>query len=60
MSILDDPSNANLKSYRVTLHEEKGDKFTMVFDCYAEDTDHAIEQAENAYHDCEIINAIIY
>jgi len=41
--------NPNLIPYRVTLEEEAGDKFTIVFDCYAEDDDHAEEQALNAY-----------
>ena len=48
--------NPNLIPYRVTLAEEKGDKFTMVFDCFAEDDDHAEEQAMNAYPSCEIHN----
>ena len=47
--------NPNLLTYRVTLKEEKGDKFSIVFDCYAEDDDHAEEQAEGAYPDCEIL-----
>jgi hypothetical protein len=48
--------NPNLLTYRITLKEEAGDDFTTVFDCYAEDDDHAQEQAENAYPACEIIN----
>lgn len=47
--------NPNLLTYRVTLKEEKGDKFTMVFDCFAEDDAHAEEQTENAYPNCEIL-----
>lgn len=47
--------NPNLISYRVMLHEEKGDKFQMVFDCYAEDDDHAAEQAMNAYPAGEVL-----
>lgn len=43
-----------LNPYRVSLHEEPGDHFTLIFDCYAEDCDHAIEQAENAYPGCVI------
>lgn len=46
----------DLKSYRVTLREEKGDKQVIVFDCKALDSDHADEQAEEAYPGCEIIN----
>lgn len=48
--------NNQLSPYRVTLHEEPGDKFQMVFDCMAEDADHAAEQAENAYPGREVIN----
>lgn len=44
-----------LKSYRVTLHEEKGDRLKLFFDCSAEDIDHAEEQALNAYPCGEII-----
>lgn len=46
----------NLVEYRVLLHEDKGDKFTLVFDCWAEDEDHAEEQAINAYPDSEIVH----
>lgn len=51
-------TNANpiLSHYRVTLLEEPGDKFQMIFDCMAEDADHAAEQAEAAYPGCEVIN----
>jgi hypothetical protein len=35
--------------YRVSLKEEAGDKFTIFFDCWADDEDHAEEQALNAY-----------
>jgi hypothetical protein len=38
-----------MKSYLVSLHEDKGDKFQMFFQCWAEDEDHAEEQALNAY-----------
>ena len=48
-----------LSQYRVSLHEDKGDKFTLYFDCWAEDADHAEEQALNAYPNGEIINSII-
>jgi hypothetical protein len=48
--------NPNLIPYRVMLHEEKGDKFQIAFDCQAEDDDHAVEQAESAYPGCEIIS----
>lgn len=49
---------SELKPYRVTLHEEPGDKFQIVFDCQAEDADHAAEQAEDAYPGCEVLNCI--
>lgn len=48
-------NNPTLSTFRVTLKEEKGDKFTTVFDCYAEDSNHAEEQAQNAYPDCEVL-----
>jgi hypothetical protein len=48
-----------LTEWRVSLHEDRGDKFTIYFDCWAEDQDHADEQALNAYPNGEIINAII-
>jgi hypothetical protein len=45
-----------LTEWRVSLHEDRGDKFTIYFDCWAEDQDHADEQALNAYPNGEIIN----
>lgn len=45
-----------LISYRVTLREEKEDKHLIVFDCQAEDADHAAEQALNAYPEGEVFN----
>lgn len=51
------PITLPLVPFRVNLHEEPGDKFQLVFDCRAEDGEHAIEQAENAYPGCEIIHA---
>lgn len=52
--------NPNLIPYQVTLAEEKGDKFTIVFDCFAEDDDHATEQAINAYPNGEIHNLTFF
>lgn len=49
-------TNPNLISYRVTLHEDVGDKLTIAFDCQAECDDHAAELAEKAYPGCEIIS----
>lgn len=48
-------SNPSLISYRVMLHEDKGDKFQIAFDCYAEDDDHASEQAISAYPTGEVL-----
>lgn len=42
-------SRENLRPYRVSLKEEPGDKFTMHFECWAEDADHAAKQALVAY-----------
>ncbi len=42
--------------FRVTLNEAPGGKFTLVFDCMAEDAGHAAEQAENAYPGCNVLN----
>lgn len=52
--------NPNLIPYRVTLAEEPGDKFTIVFDCFAEDDDHAAEQAENAYPGAQVHNVTFF
>lgn len=52
--------NPNLVPYRVTLAEEKGDKFTIIFDCFAEDDDHAEEQALNAYPMATIHNITFF
>ncbi|MDD2741247.1 MAG: hypothetical protein PHV02_03180 [Rhodocyclaceae bacterium] len=43
-------ANPNLIAYRIMLSEDAGDTdFQIAFDCYAEDDDHAEEQALNAY-----------
>ena len=47
-----------LYHYRVSLKEDEGDKFMLVFYCWAEDVDHAEEQAENAHPGCMIVNTI--
>ncbi|WP_321935183.1 hypothetical protein [Paraburkholderia sp. J8-2] len=49
-----DSSTAN--NWRVMLHEAPGDKVQLVFDCFADDADHAAEQAEGAYPGCEVIS----
>ena len=46
--------NPNLIPYQITLYEEKGNKFTIVFECFAEDDYHAEEQTINAYPNAEI------
>lgn len=40
--------------YRVLLAEQFGEKATIYFDCMAEDTDHAVKQALNAYPGGEV------
>jgi len=45
-----------MKNYLVSLHEEKGDKFVMYFECQADDPDQAEEQALNAYPLGEVIH----
>ena len=47
-----------LKPYMVSLRENKGDAHFGVFYCLAEDTDHADDQAIDAYPNCELINTI--
>lgn len=37
-----------MKRYLVTMRENKGDKFTLTFECNAEDQDDAETQAMNA------------
>jgi hypothetical protein len=44
-----------LTHYRVSLWETKDDEQPIVFDCWAEDFDHAKEQALDAYPEGEII-----
>lgn len=49
--------NPDLRSYRVMLYEDEGDtEFQMAFDCYAEDADHAADQAKDAYPSCVVIS----
>lgn len=45
-----------MEAYLVTLKEEAGDKFTIFFECTADDPDHAEEQALNAYPFGEVLN----
>jgi hypothetical protein len=43
-----------LHLYVVSLRECIGDDYLIVFECMAEDADHAEEQALNAYPDGEV------
>ena len=45
-----------LKPYRVMLQEDPCNAFLIAFDCQAEDTEHAQEQAENAYPGCQLVS----
>lgn len=47
-----------LAQYRVHLHEKRGDKCQLTFDCMAADADDAGDQAEQAYPGCEVIICI--
>lgn len=49
---------SDLILYKVSLHEHKGDDFTLFFYCSAEDESHAEEQAMNAYPDGEVLNVL--
>ena len=49
----------NLNNYTIHLHEDKGDKFTLVFDCWAEDEDHAEDQALDMYPNAEVVSIFI-
>lgn len=46
---------SKLIAFRATLKEDPSDKFTIHFDCMAEDFDHAEEQTLNAYPDANVI-----
>ncbi len=47
---------SGLQRYVVFLHEDKGDKFQMIFPCWASDFDHAEEQALSAYPNGEVVS----
>lgn len=47
--------NTNLSAYQVTLNEDAEPLEQTIFECMAEDADHTMEQAENAYPDCEVV-----
>jgi len=53
---LDDDDVTPLRPYRVTLHEDAGDKLTLIFGCFAADEDHAEEQARDAYPSYEVVH----
>ena len=44
-----------MREYLVVLEEQPGDEFPIRFYCYADDSDHALEQAENAYTNCVVL-----
>jgi|AntAceMinimDraft_1070359.scaffolds.fasta_scaffold265493_2 hypothetical protein len=54
--------NPSLSLYRVMLVEDKGDRdaIQIPFDCYAEDGEHAAEQAENAYPSGEVFTVTLF
>ena len=45
-----------LEKYVVSLLEDPSVYFRTLFSCWAEDFDHAAEQAENAYPNCTIVS----
>lgn len=48
-----------MKQFEVELYENLVDDFTIVFQCFADNEDHAIEQAFNAYPDSDhIVNVM--
>lgn len=47
----------NLEEYFVDLAEE-GQEETIVFECWAEDREHAEEQAINAYPNCTVVSIV--
>lgn len=49
-----------LYPYRVSLYEEPGDRFTLLFDCFAENCEHALEQAKKAYPGCVIKHCALF
>lgn len=44
-----------LEKYQIILEETKGDDFRILFDCEAENEEHAKEQTVSAYPNCKII-----
>ncbi|WP_341744655.1 hypothetical protein [Azonexus hydrophilus] len=53
-------ADKELKNYRVSLHEEAGDKFIIHFECQAADAEHACEQAKDAYPNGEVLLAVLF
>jgi len=49
-------ANPNLKKYEVILHEDKGDKFKLIFPCYATCEDDAEHQALTEYPCGEVVD----
>jgi len=50
------PTFEGLWRYTVSLVEDPPVDFRTLFSCWAEDFDHAAEQAENAYPNCIIVS----
>lgn len=48
----------NLKPFRVSVREDRGDKFALAFYCLADDPDHAEEQALDAYPNGEVVHVV--
>lgn len=46
-----------LKRFHVSLHEEQGDKFRVIFQCLAEDAEHAQDLAQDEFPGGEILLA---
>jgi hypothetical protein len=49
--------NPSLGYWSVTLAEDAGDKFRLIFECFAMDADHAAEQALDAYPSGQVHHA---
>lgn len=53
----EEKESEGLEEFFVDLIEE-GQEEAIVFECWAEDAEHAKEQAENSYPDCVIVSII--
>ncbi|MOA53669.1 hypothetical protein D3C78_1771630 [compost metagenome] len=57
--LLQEGDDEGLSPYVVTLKEDPEEDFAILFECWAEDSDHAIEQAQDAYSGCEIVSCCL-